>query len=93
MENQGKKEFFSKKEAWDTKDAALKGVLPKEQEEYGKSREDCWRCGRNGHKTFECFSFNTIKGTVLPKAPWSVSAVTQGKRMRSEKLEEPPIVK
>jgi len=36
-ENQGKNEFFGKKEGWATKDVALKGVLPKEQEEYGKA--------------------------------------------------------
>jgi len=67
-----------------TKDDALKGVPSKEQEEYGQNREDCWRCGRNGYKTYECFSFSTRKGNVVPRAPWKTAAVTEGKRKRSE---------
>jgi len=54
---------------WASKDAAVAGVPAKEQEEYGRSRNDCWRCGRSTHKTYECFSFNTKKGTALPPAP------------------------
>jgi len=73
---------------WASKDAAVAGVPAKEQEEYGRSRNDCWRCGRSTHKTYECFSFNTKKGTALPPAPWKASAVIQGKRKRSEEPEE-----
>jgi len=88
----GKREWesaYGKAGRWGTKDAALKGVPPKEQEEYSQQRDNCWRCGRSGYKTFECFSFNTTKGTPLPTAPWKVSAVAEGKRKRSEELEEP----
>jgi len=69
---------------WASKDAALTGVPAKEQEEYGRNRDDCWRCGRSTHKTYECFSFNTKKRTALPPARWKASAVIQGKRKRSE---------
>jgi len=69
---------------WASKDAVLTGVPAKEQEEYGRNRDDCWRCGRSSHKTYECFSFNTKKGTALPPAPWKASAAIQGKRKRSE---------
>jgi len=65
---------------WALKDAALTGVPAKEQEEYSRVREDCWRCGRSSHKTYECFSFNTRKRTALPPAPWKASAVAQAKR-------------
>jgi len=74
--------------SWASKDAALAGVPAKEQEEYGRVWEDCWRCGRSSHKTYECFSFNTRKGTALPPAPWKAAAVAQGKRKRSEEPEE-----
>jgi len=60
---------------WVSKDAALAGVPAKEQEEYGKSSDNCWRCGRGGHRTYECFAGSTQKGTTLPPAPWRVSAV------------------
>ena len=82
-----RKRQYDRPGRWASKDAALKGVPTKEQEEYGRSQEDCWRCGRSGHRTYECFSFNTRKGTALPPAPWKASAVTQGKRKRSEEPE------
>jgi len=64
-----------KKRAWVSLEVALQGVPPKEQEEY-KATENCWRCGRPGHKTFECYAFTTSRGTSLPVAPWKTAAVT-----------------
>jgi len=84
---------YGKAETWGTKEAALKGVPEKEKEEYGKSWDDCWRCGRSGHKTYECYAFTTRNGTALPPAPWKVAATTQGKRKRSEEPEEPSATK
>ena len=69
---------------WASKDATLTGVPAKEREEYGRSNDDCWRCGRSGHRTYDCFAASTKKGTCLPMAPWKVSAVQEGKRKRSE---------
>jgi len=60
---------------WGSKEEALKGVSTKEQEEYGQNQDDCWRCGRTGHRTYECFSFNTRRGTALLTASWKVAAV------------------
>jgi len=51
--------------SWPSQEAALQGVPSKEAEEYWKSREDCWRCGRPGHRTYDCFSFETLQGTAL----------------------------
>ena len=55
---------------WKKKDEALAGVLAKERKEYGSSRDNCWLCGRGGHKTFECYAGTTTGGTSLPMAPW-----------------------
>ena len=85
----GRESWYGQKTSWATKDAALKGVPATEREEYGKSREDCWRCGRSGHKTYECYAGTTTKGTTLPRAPWKISAVGQGKRKREDQ-ETPP---
>jgi len=74
---------------WASKDAALTGVPAKEREEYGKSKDDCWRCGRSGHRTYECYAGSTKRGTSLPTAPWKVSAVRREKRKRSEEPEAP----
>jgi len=82
--------WYGGKQAWATKEDALKGVLKAEKEKYGQSREDCWRCGRSGYKTYECYAFTTKKGTDLPKAPWAVSAASQGKPKHSEEPENLP---
>ena len=82
-----------KKDSWPSQDAALKGVPSKEAEEYRKSQEDCWRYGRPGHRTYDCFSFQTVQGTALPPAPWKVAAVETMKRKRENEPEEPPAAK
>jgi len=86
--------WFGKSDTWPTIDEAMKGLPHGEKEEYRQSREDCWRCRRSGHKTYECLSFKTRKGTVLPPAPWKAAAVTEGtKRKRGEEEEAPPAAK
>jgi len=62
-------EWWGGKNHWSSKEEALIGVPQKEQEAYFRNCGDCWQCGRPGHKTFECFSFNTLQETALPKAP------------------------
>jgi len=84
---------YGKKDTWKSREDALKGVPSGEKEEYGKSWDNCWRCGREGHKTYECYAFTTAKGTSLPPAPWKVAAVAPGKRKRSEEPEETPMTK
>jgi len=83
--------WFGKKDTWSTPDEAMKGVPAAEKEEYRQDRDGCWRCGRPGHKTFECLSFQTRKGTKLPPAPWKTAAVSTltGKRDRENDTEEP----
>lgn len=68
--------FYGGKEALATKEEALRGVPTREQEEYRKNLENCWCYGRSSHKTYECFSFNTIKGTALSPSPWKVAATS-----------------
>jgi len=87
--------WYGKKDRWPTRDAALAGTPAQEWKEYKQNRVDCWRCGRSGHKTFEFFSFNSTKGTILPPAPWKAAATDQGnhKRKREEDEAEPPATK
>jgi len=82
--------WFGRKDMWSTQDEAMKGVPNAEKEEYRQDRDGCWRCGRGGHKTFECLSFQTRKGTKLPPAPWKTAVVSAptGKRGREEDKEE-----
>jgi len=83
----------TRKKAWVSLETALKGVPTKEREEY-KTTDGCWRCGRPGHKTFECYAFTTAQGTSLPVAPWKTAAVTTragptgGKRKATEEADE-----
>jgi len=85
--------WFGKKDTWPTMDEAMKGLPNNEKEEYRQSREDCWRCGRTGHKTYECLSFKTQKGTVLPPAPWKVGAVSDEKRKQDGEEDAIPTAK
>ena len=79
---------------WAMKDDALKGVPPREHEEYFKTPESCWRCGQKGHRTYECFAHTTRQGTALPRAPWKVAGVSApGKRKHTEEPEETPAPK
>jgi len=64
-----------KKNSWGSQEAALRGVPANETEEYRKNRDNCWRCGKPGHRTYDCFAFQTIQGTALPPAPWKATAV------------------
>jgi len=68
-------EVRSPKKDWGSTGAALKGVPQNEVDIHKKDRDNCWRCGRPGHRTYDCFSFQSVQGTALPLAPWKVAAV------------------
>jgi len=87
------------KKGWGNVQEVLKGVPQSEIDTHKKDRENCWRCGRPGHRTFDCYAFTTAAGTSLPKAPWKVAAVTKEapapppKRKRDEESEPLPAAK
>jgi len=80
------------KKDWGSTAAALKGVPQNEVDDHKKDRDNCWRCGRPGHRTYDRFSFQTVQGMALPLAPWKVAAaatatpttVPSGKRSRED---------
>jgi len=71
----------------------MRGVPAKEQEEYGQWHDNCWRCGRSGHRTYECFSFSTVKGTTLPTALWKAATAGQKRGSEDGEVEESPATK
>ena len=88
-----------KQKGWGHIGAALKGVPQAEIEDHKKVQDGCWRCGRTGHRTFDCYSFQTMQGTALPPAPWKVPAARTngpaptGKRNREDEPETVPPLK
>jgi hypothetical protein len=78
---------------WVSKDEALKGLSADEKKEYGASKENCWRCGREGHRTFECYASTTKRGSTLPAAPWKSVSSASKKRGREDDEEKAPIAK
>jgi len=46
-----------------------------------------------GHRTYECFAHTTKRGTPLPKAPWTATGASEGKRKSTEEPEETPVPK
>ena len=79
-----------KRNGWESTGATLWGVPQNEIDAHKKIKDGCWRCGRTGHRTYDCFSFQTTQGTELPSAPWKVGGVantqetSKGKRKREE---------
>ena len=74
---------------WDGPAAALKGVPQIEIDEHKKNKDSYWRCGNEGHRTWDCYARHTAKGTELHEAP-KASAITAtsmlGKRRQNAKL-------
>ena len=92
------KEARPPRDGWGTLGATLKGVPQNEVDIHKKDRDNCWRCRRSVHKTYDSFSFQTVQGTTLPPAPWKVAAVTTatpttGKRTRVDEPESVPATK
>jgi len=89
------------KKDWGSTGAAPKGVPQNEVDNHKKDRDNCWRCGRPGHRTYDCFSFQTVQGMPLPPAPWKAAAVAttaptnapSGKRTRENVAESIPASK
>jgi hypothetical protein len=75
----GKKIYSSWKDA-------LAGVNHAEVEEHKAAKAGCWRCGRDGHHSTECYARTTKRGTALPATPGVAAAV--GKRPCEEEEEE-----
>jgi len=93
LATQAKQHQATENNSWPSQDVTLKGVPSKEAEEYRKSREDCWRCGRPGHRNYDCFSFQTVQGTTLPLALRKIAAVESTKRKREDEAEETLVAK
>jgi len=74
---------------WKTKEEALAGVPTKERKEYRSSKDNCWRCCRAGHKTFECYAGTTTVGRALPTAPWRGASSAKRKRDGNDNAETP----
>jgi len=49
----------AEKKGWESRGAALKGVPQNEIDNHKKVRDGCWRWGRTGPRTSDCFSFQT----------------------------------
>jgi len=47
----------TKKNGWESAATALQGVPQNEIDAHKKVKDGCWQCGRTGHRTFDCFSF------------------------------------
>jgi hypothetical protein len=58
---------------------ALQDVPQSEIDKHKKDKADCWRCGRSGHKMYECYAKKTVGGTELSNGGKTASL---GKRKR-----------
>jgi hypothetical protein len=66
-ESSGKKDKKSDKPAiFAAGREALQDVPQSEIDKHKKDKADCWRCGRSGHKMYECYAKKTVGETELP---------------------------
>jgi hypothetical protein len=62
---------------------ALKGVPQAEIDKHKKDKADCWRCGRDGHKMYDCYAKKTTNGVELTEGasgPKKVASASKRKR-------------
>jgi hypothetical protein len=64
---------------------ALQNVPQSEIDKHKKDKADCWRCGRSGHKMYECYAKKTVGGTELSSGGKTASL---GKRKRDDEAED-----
>jgi hypothetical protein len=69
---------------WKTIKEAFQGVPQDEIDNHKKNPEGCFRCGRNGHRTTDCYALKTIEGTSLPTGKASAVASGTGKRKHED---------
>jgi hypothetical protein len=63
---------------------ALQNVPQSEIDKHKKDKADCWRCGRSGHKMYECYAKKTVGGTELASGGKTASL---GKRKRNDEVD------
>jgi hypothetical protein len=60
---------------------ALNGVPQDEMDIHKKDHADCWRCGRSGHKMYDCYAEKTVRGQKLSGG---VKTASSAKRKRDD---------
>jgi hypothetical protein len=90
----GAKKGEPKKDSlWKNGKEAFEGVPSEEINTHKKSGVDCWRCGRDTHRSFDCYARKTIAGTDLPihpsKKTESVAATKRKQSSDEDKQPEP----
>jgi hypothetical protein len=78
---------------WAGNREALQGIDQADIDKYKTAKASCWRCGRNNHKSVECFAKKNLDGKELPEAP-RVSGIKRKSRdddakTKKEEDEEP----
>jgi hypothetical protein len=85
-----KKETKKKESIFQSGKEALEGVSQDEIDRHKTSKADCIRCGRDGHKMYDCYAKATTNGVQLPdaKGKGKVSAVTSKRKRSDESAKE-----
>jgi hypothetical protein len=90
-ESSGKKEKKERKEkpaVFTSGKDALKGVPQDEIDKHKKDHADCWRCGRSGHKMYDCYAKKTVGGHELSGGTKTASSA-KSKRDNDSDNDEP----
>jgi hypothetical protein len=76
---------------WKNGKEAFEGVPQAEIDAHKASGCDCWRCGRDSHRTYDCYARKTIAGTDLPVHPSKANkgSAAATKRKQTDDQETP----
>jgi hypothetical protein len=67
---------------------AFDGIPHDEVEAHKAAGNCCYRCGREGHKSYECYAYRTKKGTELPVHPSKVTESANATKKREKQPAE-----
>lgn len=75
---------------WPNIKAALQDIDQKDIDQRKQERTDCWRCGRNGHKTLACHASKDMNGKDIPRpAKVSGTSTDRPKEKNKKRSKEP----
>jgi hypothetical protein len=72
-------------QVWKSLKEAFEGVPQGEIDAHRSAKAECWRCGGDTHRTYDCYAKRTKEGTDLPTAPSKPKpTVASAKRKRDD---------
>lgn len=77
----------TKDQTWPSMKEALQGIAQADVDKRKKAKVSCWRCGRDNHRTLNCYAKRDLDGKDLPSPPSKAPKVAGVKRRTQDTAE------